>query len=317
VPSPAPSKRVSGQITAEEYSALVSCYRLHPGQHRRVALLTGLNYRTCRKAWEQGLPYHGDGVALSKAVSAAMQGEAALQGVAQWAGAAQPGAPGEQPPTPWQPAEGLSADQARAIIAKLASVRAAELALLDETRLNAHATQSALGESREELVAIGRRIKATLRRIADGKPAPEGDTFDLKEALGALKTFVLLGKFATQTVKVALEAERIVLSDLTSYIEGLAPKPGEGGAGGNGGNGDQGGDDETSDEELMAELERDAAAGGSARHLARIRGRAAGLEVIEGGAGQKADETPPAGPEPADDEQEPGDPAAEDDPPTP
>jgi len=252
-PPNAVGKRV---VTEEQYRVLVAEYMLHPGQHATVAKLAQLNYRTCKKAWEEGLAYPYARQPLRDLVTKTSADLLAMDQLERETVAAETGQPVAGPQRGPDGRISVSPDELSQIvvqngIAQLTRTRLEEMKLLNGTRANAHLGQKLMATLDRPLERLAARIAAGIDEACkaneEGQPLSFSD--GIRDALLIFRTAVEMGKTQAATTKLTVESGGVVLRDLrTSLATGDAFAKKE----------DEGGDEDVEDEAaLFARLEED------------------------------------------------------------
>lgn len=276
-PPNAAGKRV---VTEEQYRVLVAEYMLHPGQHATVAKLAQLNYRTCKKAWEEGLAYPYARQPLRDLVTKTSADLLAMDQLERETIAAETGQPVAGPQRGPDGRIPITPDELNQIvvqngIAQLTRTRLEEMKLLNGTRASTHLGQRLMAVLEKPLERLAVRIAAGIEEACkaneEGQPLAFSD--GMRDALLIFRTAEELRKTQAATTKLTVESGGIVLRDLrTSLATGDAFAKKE----------DDGGDEEADDEAaLRARLEEDE------RDLPKRRAR------FEARFGRTGGQTPP------------------------
>lgn len=212
---------VRGGLSPTSYKRLVAFYMGHPAQHNQAAKATGLNYRTCRKAWEEGLDYDYARQPIRDIVVPANADLLALDRLEREA-VAQEG--GELPPAPPLTGSGdaLNEEVVRNGVANLVRKRIAAMKLLERTQENAAVGQAMMRILNPSITELAHLVADRMDRaskLARERPDdPLGHGSMVGDGMLLLRAASEIGKTQAMITKLAVESEGLVLRDLRASL---------------------------------------------------------------------------------------------------
>lgn len=211
-----------GGMSPVVYKRLVAAYMAHPGQHYAAVKATGLNYRTCRKAWEEGLPYDYARQPIRDVVVPANADLIALDRLEREAVAEEGGELSPAPPLTG-PNETLDEEVVRNGVANLVRKRMAAMKLLTRTQENASMGQALLHilmPSLKELAEfVAERMSKAVKVAKEAGPdADPGLGASVIEGFQLLRVAGEMGRTQAAATKLTVESEGLVLRDLRTSL---------------------------------------------------------------------------------------------------